>query len=58
MLDRIASTVITWDVAELQRQTVRIEKDQDGPSKQHVEAIKDYLQKSREEREQLRLTSR
>ncbi|KAF2433180.1 hypothetical protein EJ08DRAFT_584187 [Tothia fuscella] len=57
LLQQIASTVITWDVSELQKQTTKIEKENDGPSKDHVEAIKGYMKKTRKEREQLRLAS-
>jgi hypothetical protein len=56
--DRIASTVITWDIAELQRQSAKIEKNKDGLSKEHIDAIKAHLQASREQREEQRLTSR
>lgn len=57
-MNRIASTVITWDVAELKRQVAAIEKLEDGPSKKHYEAIKAHMALSREDREQQRLASR
>jgi hypothetical protein len=55
---RIASTVITWDIAELQKQSVKVEKNKEGLTKQHIEAIKGHMQMSREEREEQRLASR
>lgn len=55
---RIASTVITWDVAELQRQTAAIEKGKDAPSKEHFDAIKAHMKLTREDREKQRATSR
>jgi hypothetical protein len=56
--ERIASTVITWDIAELQKQSAKVEKNKDGLAKEYVEAIKGHMQMSREEREEQRMASR
>jgi hypothetical protein len=58
LLQQITSTVMGWDIAEYQKRAQRIEKEKDGPSKDHLDAIKNYLSKSREEHENCRKASR
>jgi hypothetical protein len=58
LLQQITSTVMGWDIAEYQKQAVKIEKTKDGPSREHLDAIKSYLKKPRSEHEACRKASR
>lgn len=57
MLQQIASTVIGWDISELQKQTSKAEKAKDAPPKEHLEAIKQHMKASRDVREARREAS-
>ena len=54
---RIASTVIGWDISELNKQSAKAEKAKDSPSKDHLDSIKGHMKKSRDEREKTRQAS-
>ena len=55
---RIISTVLNWDNKDLETRAHKIEKDKNGPSKEQLHALKDYLGKSREEHDRIRKQSR
>lgn len=57
MFDRIVYTVIGWDISELNKQATKAEKLKDGPSKEHLDAIKEHMKGSREVREKRRAES-
>jgi hypothetical protein len=55
---RIMSTVLSWDISDLEKRASKIEKDHAGPSKDEIECLKAYSNKSPEEQELLRKQSR
>jgi hypothetical protein len=55
---RIISTVLSWEISDLEKRASKIEKDQAGPSKDQIECIKAYSNKSLEEQELFRTQSR
>lgn len=57
LMQQVISTVIGWDIAELQKQTAKAEKHKDAPSKEHLDSIKNHMKGTREEREQRRAES-
>ncbi|KIW06311.1 uncharacterized protein PV09_02776 [Verruconis gallopava] len=57
LLQQIASTVIGWDISELQKQTAKAEKAKDAPSKAHMVAVKNHMKQAREVRDERRRTS-
>ncbi|TKA77328.1 hypothetical protein B0A49_02122 [Cryomyces minteri] len=58
LLQQIISTVLGWDVKDLKSRASKIEKNKEAPSKEQLQAIKDYVQKPREEHEECRSQSR
>lgn len=57
LLQQVISTVIGWDITELQKQTAKAEKHKDAPSKEHFDSIKNHMKSTREEREKRRAES-
>ncbi|KAF2101302.1 hypothetical protein NA57DRAFT_64153 [Rhizodiscina lignyota] len=58
LLQQIMSTVIGWDVADLQKQVAKVEKDPNAPSKAHLDAIKEHIKDiDRTKQEVVRQTS-
>ncbi|KAE9364019.1 hypothetical protein N431DRAFT_497739 [Stipitochalara longipes BDJ] len=57
LLQRIISTVLGWDNSDFRGIVVKIEKNKNGPSSAHLEAIKLHVQKPRPDREHLRAIS-
>jgi hypothetical protein len=55
---RIISTVLSWDISDLEKRASKLEKDQAGPSKDQIESLKAYSNKSPEEQELVRKQSR
>jgi hypothetical protein len=55
---RIISTVLSWEISDLEKRASKIEKDHDGPSKDQIECLKAYSNKPPEEQERLRKQSR
>ncbi len=55
--NRIISTVLGWDNSDFRDLATKIERNQDGPSKAHLEAIKLHVAKSPTEHENLRILS-
>jgi hypothetical protein len=58
LLQQIISTVLGWDIADFQKRAAKIEKNKNGPSQKHLDAIKAYLQKPRQDHEACRKVSR
>ncbi|KAF2234410.1 hypothetical protein EV356DRAFT_466999 [Viridothelium virens] len=58
LLQTIISQVISWDVKALKARATKLERSKDAPSKEQFDALKEYLSRSREEREQSREQSR
>ncbi|KAF2834509.1 hypothetical protein M501DRAFT_1001147 [Patellaria atrata CBS 101060] len=58
LMQQIISTTLWWDTTELKKRAERIERQKDAPSKEHLDAINDYLKKPREAHEQTRDQSR
>ena len=58
LLQYIISTVLQWDIKDLQSKATKIEKDKEPPTKAQLEALRGYLTLSREEHESLRQRSR
>ncbi|KAK5013537.1 hypothetical protein LTR39_003598 [Cryomyces antarcticus] len=58
LLQQIISTVLGWDAKDLKSRASKIEKNKEAPSKEQLQAIKDYVQKPREEHEECRSQSR
>jgi hypothetical protein len=54
---RIISTVLGWDKKELKKRLEKTEKDKDAPSKEQREAIKAWIEASRQEQEECRRRS-
>ncbi|KAL9094608.1 MAG: hypothetical protein Q9165_003167 [Trypethelium subeluteriae] len=50
----IISQVISWDVKALRARATKLERSKDAPSKEQFDALREYLSRSREEREQCR----
>lgn len=57
LMQQVISTVIGWDISELQKQTAKAEKHKDAPSKDHLDSIKDHMKQPREERDKRRAAS-
>ncbi|OCL04134.1 hypothetical protein AOQ84DRAFT_324876 [Glonium stellatum] len=57
LLQQIISTVLSWDSSELQKYATQIQKSNDAPSKEHLDAVKSHVYKPREEHEKLRVIS-
>lgn len=57
LLQTIISTVLGWDINELKKKASKIEKGTNAPSKEQLETIKTYVDKSREEHEKCRIES-
>jgi hypothetical protein len=57
LMQQVISTVIGWDITELQKQTAKAEKHKDAPSKEHLDSIKDHMKITREERDRRRAAS-
>ncbi|KAF2091725.1 hypothetical protein K490DRAFT_30777 [Saccharata proteae CBS 121410] len=57
LLQRIISTVLIWDSSELKKQAAKIEKSK-GPDGKHLDALKDHLYVTRDEREKRRAISK
>lgn len=57
LLQQIISTVLGWDRKELKKRTEKIEKDKHAPSKEVREALKEWMNASREEHLQTRKSS-
>lgn len=57
LLQRIISMVLSWDSSEFRKAADGIEKAKGGPSKEHLQVIKDYIELSRGEHEALRVVS-
>ncbi len=53
-LPRIISLVLSWDSSEFRKSAERIEKSKDGPSKEHLAALKEFINRSRDEHEAMR----
>jgi hypothetical protein len=59
MFCRIISTVLNWDNRDLENRALKIEGDKATPlSKDQLQCLKDYANKSREEQDQMRHQSR
>ncbi|KAL2352902.1 PX-associated-domain-containing protein [Cryomyces antarcticus] len=54
LLQQIISTVLGWDTKDLKSRASKVEKNKEAPSKEQLQAIKDYVQKPREEHEECR----
>ncbi|KAF1816052.1 hypothetical protein P152DRAFT_408592, partial [Eremomyces bilateralis CBS 781.70] len=57
LMQQIVSTVISWDLAELQKQAAKAERTADGQGKVHLSHIKEHIEVPREEREKRRQIS-
>ncbi|KAK0709281.1 PX-associated-domain-containing protein [Lasiosphaeria miniovina] len=57
LLQRIISLVLLWDTSEFRKTTDKIEKAKGGPPKEHLAAIKQYIDKSRIEHDRTRESS-
>lgn len=55
---RIISTVLGWDKKELKKRLEKIEKDKNGPTKEVRDALKEWIEGSRQEQEECRRRSR
>jgi len=58
IFDRIISTVLHWDIRDLENRASKIEKDSESPSKDQIQCLRDYAIKAREEQEDIRKQSR
>jgi hypothetical protein len=56
-LYRIISGVLQWDASNFTKSTEKIEKAKDGPSLEHLNAIKRHVQESRDTHDQVREAS-
>ncbi|KAB5542818.1 PX-associated-domain-containing protein [Coniochaeta sp. 2T2.1] len=55
---RIITLVLSWDSSDFRKSAERIEKAKDGPPKEHLSAIKQYIEaSSREEHDSMRALS-
>lgn len=54
LLQYVISGTLQGDIKDFKSRASTIEKDKEGPSKEQLDAIKSYLQKSQEEHESLR----
>ncbi|KAK0743027.1 PX-associated-domain-containing protein [Schizothecium vesticola] len=54
LLQRIISLVLSWDTAEFRKSMDRIERAPNGPSKAHLAAIRQFIDKPREEHDAVR----
>ncbi|KAK1836756.1 PX-associated-domain-containing protein [Podospora conica] len=54
LLQRIISLVLSWDCAEFRKSMDRIERASNGPSKSHLAAIRQFVDKPREEHDAVR----
>ncbi|KAF8856128.1 hypothetical protein BDZ45DRAFT_654437 [Acephala macrosclerotiorum] len=57
LLQQIISTVLTWDNSDFKDIASKIEKEKDGPSREHLDAIEMHVQARREEHEKVRSIS-
>ena len=57
MRSRIISTVLGWDTTELKKRVTAIEKDKEAPSKELLEVLQAYSEKTREQQDQYRSRS-
>ena len=58
LLQHVIAQTLQWDIRDLKSRASKIEKDKEGPRKEQLEAIKDYLGKTREQHESMRTMSR
>jgi len=58
LLQQIITTVLNWDKKELKKRVEKIEKDKDAPSKEVQEALKHWIEQSRQEHLETRNRSR
>jgi hypothetical protein len=56
--NRIITLVLSWDSSDFRKSVERVEKAKDGPLKEHLAAIKQHIQSSREEHEAARTRSK
>ncbi|KAK5950284.1 hypothetical protein OHC33_008753 [Knufia fluminis] len=54
LLQQVISTVLQWDVRDLESRVAKIEKDKQCPSKEIRAALDDYVQANAEKQEELR----
>ena len=52
--NRIVSQVLSSDTSELRKRAKAIEHDKESPSKEHLAALKDYGEKSMQEKQSIR----
>ncbi|KAI5205687.1 hypothetical protein E4T39_02821 [Aureobasidium subglaciale] len=57
LMQQIISTVLGWDKKELKKRLEKIEKDKDAPSKEQREALREWMDQSRQEQEECRRRS-
>lgn len=50
--------MLNWDIRDFKSRAAKIEKSKDGPSKMQLNALKNYMSKTREDHEKLRRQSR
>lgn len=52
------SNTLTFDIKDLESRASKIEKSDDGPNKEQLKALKDFLNKPRNEHDKIRAQSR
>ncbi|KAK0615603.1 hypothetical protein B0T17DRAFT_644607 [Bombardia bombarda] len=58
LMQRIISIVLSWDGSEYRKSADEIEKAAGGPSKEHLDAIKQFISKPRKDYDRIRKISR
>lgn len=57
LLQRIISLVLSWDAAEFRKSAERVEKSDERPPDEALQAIREFMTRTREEHEQVRQAS-